>query len=72
MSEDSRKIIEDITLIENDIDKYQGHIDHWINKIDSITAVVNKIRSTRDPLAIKASNIHKLKDYLQKEIKRSR
>lgn len=33
MSEDSKKIIDDITVIEGDIDKYQGHIDSWIKKI---------------------------------------
>ena len=72
MSEDSRKIIEDITLIENDIDRYQTHIDQWIRKIDSMASIVGKIRSTREPLKVKATNIYKLKDYLQKEIKRNK
>lgn len=72
MSEESRKIIEDISVIESDIDKYQAHIDHWIRKIDGMAAVVAKIRSTRQPLKTKATSIHKLKDYLQKEIKKNK
>ena len=40
MSEDSKKIIDDITVIEGDIDKYQGHIDEWIKKIEDMRNTV--------------------------------
>ncbi len=72
MSEDSKKIIDDIATIESDIDKYQTHIDNWIKKIEKMTAIVSKVKSTRDPLKLKATNIYKLRDYLQKEIKKNK
>ena len=40
MSEDSKKIIDDITVIEGDIDKYQLHIDHWTKKIEDLRSIV--------------------------------
>ena len=37
-----------------------------------MTGIVSKIKSTRDPLKVKASNVYKLRDYLQKEIKKNK
>lgn len=72
MSEDSKKIIDDITVIENDIDKYQSHIDQWIKKIDQMTGIVSKIKSTKAPFKAKAANLYKIRHHLQKEIKKNR
>jgi uncharacterized protein YoxC len=72
MAVDSKKIIDDITVIETDIDKYQGHIDEWIRKIEELGNNVGKIRSSRTPFRIKASNITKFKEHLSKEIKKNR
>ena len=59
-------------MIESDIDKYQSHIDSWLKKIEKMGSTVAKIKSTRDPLKLKASNIYKLREYLQKEIKKNK
>ena len=72
MSEDSKKIIDDITVIEGDIDKYQGHIDEWIKKIEDMRNTVQKINKVRDPFKIKAANMSQIKDYLAKQIRRQK
>lgn len=59
-------------MIEADIDKYQDHIDNWIKKINGMAGNVQKIRGTLEPFKIKSNNVSKLKDYLQKEIKRNK
>ena len=66
MAEESKKIIDDITVIQKDIDKYQVHIDDWIKKIDLLGSSVQKISGTKDSFQIKANNIMKIKEYLTK------
>ena len=66
MAEESKKIIDDISVIQKDIDKYQVHIDDWIKKIDLLGSSVHKISGTKDSFQIKANNIMKIKEYLTK------
>ncbi len=40
MSIESKKIIDDISVIETDIDKYQVHIDEWTKKIQDLRTTV--------------------------------
>ena len=72
MSVESKKIIDDITVIEGDIDKYQVHIDQWIRKIEEVRNVVEKVKKVREPFRLKAANMTKIKDYLAKEIKKKK
>ena len=72
MSEDSKKIIDEITMIQGDIDKYQLHIDHWVKKIEDLRNIVEKVKKVREPFKIKATNMSKIKDYLAKEIKKQK
>ena len=61
MSQESKKIIDDITVIEGDIDKYQTHIDTWIKKIDDLTSIVEKVNKVRKPFHRKAHSLTKIK-----------
>lgn len=72
MAHESKKIIDDITVIETEIEKYQVHIDQWIKKIEDVSSAVEKIRGVEKPFKIKASNVSKLKDYLMKEVKKNK
>jgi hypothetical protein len=45
MGIESKKMIDDISIIENDIDKYQLHIDEWIKKVSDIQTFVDKIKA---------------------------
>lgn len=72
MSEESKKIFDDITVIEGDIDKYQSHIDVWIKKVEDLRSTVEKVKKVRDPFKLKAANMSKIKDYLTKEIKKQK
>lgn len=47
MSEESKKIIDDISVIEGDIDKYQLHIDLWIKKIEDLRNTVEKVKKVK-------------------------
>lgn len=64
MSNQSKKMIDDISVIQTDIDKYQLHIDEWIKKVSDMQIFVDKIKSVEGSFKIKATNLSKLKDYL--------
>ena len=66
MSEDSKKIIDDISVIEVDIEKYMAHIEEWSKKMEDLRGTVGKIKSVREGYNKKAVNVAKLKDYLHK------
>jgi hypothetical protein len=70
MSEESKKIIDDITVIEGDIDKYQVHIDVWIKRIEEMRGTVEKVKKVREPFRIKTANMSRIKDHIAKEIKK--
>jgi uncharacterized protein YoxC len=40
MAHESKKIIDDISGIETEIEKYQVHIDQWIKKIEDVSKAV--------------------------------
>jgi uncharacterized coiled-coil protein SlyX len=40
MAVESKKIIDDISGIETEIEKYQTHIDQWIRKIEDVSKAV--------------------------------
>ena len=63
------QIVGEISSIETEIDKYQGHIDEWIKKTKEIGEVSDRIRSAVEPFRLKANNISKFKHYLSKEVK---
>lgn len=66
MSKQSKKIIDDITVIEGDIDTYQTHIDQWIKKIEDLRGIVEKVKKVREPFRLKANNMSKIKEHLAK------
>lgn len=49
MSEESKKIIDEINVIEGELEKYQGQIDTWIKNILEMEGFVSKVRATREP-----------------------
>lgn len=70
MSEESKKIITDIEIIEGDIEKYQTHVDIWSKKIEEMSDVVGKIKGNKESFLKRAENIGKLRDHLTKELKK--
>jgi len=72
MAVESKKIIDDISGIETEIEKYQTHIDQWIRKIEEVSRAVEKIRGVEKPFKVKARNVSKLKEYLMKELKKGK
>lgn len=72
MAQESKKIIDDISVIETEIEKYQTHIDQWLKKIEEVGNAVEKIRGVEKPFRVKAANVGKLKDYLMKEVKKNK
>lgn len=72
MSEESRKIINDIVGIEDEIQNYQGQIESWIKNIGELQDFVEKVKSQKDPFKQKAQNMSKLKDCLHTEKQKRR
>jgi uncharacterized protein YoxC len=64
MSEESKKIIDEINVIEADLEKYQVQIDGWIKNVSEMEAFVSKVRGARGPLEKKCKNMTKLKEFL--------
>ena len=67
MAEESKAIIQDLTNIETEIDKYHEHIEEWIKRIEESGPIVEKIKSVEPGFKKKATNFAKLKDYLNVE-----
>lgn len=48
MSEESKKIIDDIEIMETDIEQYQTHIDTYSKKLEEMSSMVGKIRGNKE------------------------
>lgn len=64
MSEESKKIIDEINVIEVELEKYQVQIDAWIKNISDMEPFVSKIKVVNKPFEAKCKNMAKLKEYL--------
>ena len=72
MAEESRKIIDEISGVEAELDKYQGQIDAWIKTIGDMESFVSKVNGVREPFEKRCKNLSKLKDYLSGDKARRR
>ena len=61
MAEESKKIIDDISIIEVELDKYQVQIDMWIKTIADMEGFVSKVKGVREPFEKRSKNLNKLK-----------
>ena len=74
MSEDSRKIIEDITVIEAEIERYQDQIGVWIKTVTEMEVFVNKVTGLKESYAKRCKGMAKLRNELMgdQKVKRGR
>lgn len=61
MAEESKKIIDDISVIEVELEKYQVQIDTWIKTITDMEGFVSKVKGVREPFEKRSKNLAKLK-----------
>ena len=72
MSEESKKIIDEINVIEVELDKYHVQIDNWIKTISDMQSFVAKVQVVQEPFEKKCKNMSKLKDFLSGDKNRRR
>lgn len=72
MSEDSKKIIEDISVIEVEIEKYQEQIGQWIKTVTEMEVFVSKVTGLKESYTARCSGMAKLRDYLMGDRQRRR
>ena len=64
MTQESKKIIDDIVVIEDEIDNYQGQIEGWLKNISELEKLVSKVKASEPLFKRKSENMSKLREFL--------